>query len=145
MSAATKPPAAPLETLLPAGWAAPKGYANGMAGSGRLVFVGGQIGWNGECVFETDEFLGQLRQALVNVVAIVAEAGGRPEHVASMTWYLVDRRAYLADLAAVGRVWREIMGRHYPAMAVVEVTALMEPRAKVEVQAFAVLPEGAAR
>ncbi|MBV1704692.1 MAG: RidA family protein [Hyphomicrobiales bacterium] len=129
-----------MEAILPDGWERPKGYANGMAGEGRFVFVGGQIGWNARCEFETDDFVAQLRQALDNVLAVVRKAGGGPEHVASMTWYLVDRRDYLAALAAVGRVWREVMGRNYPAMAVVEVTALMEPRAKVEVQAVALLP-----
>lgn len=127
--------------LQPAGWAAPKGYANGIAAEGRLVFVGGQIGWNGECQFETDDLVGQVRQTLQNVVAVLAEAGAGPEHVVSMTWYLVDKKDYLACLREIGRAYREIMGRHFPAMAAVEVAALIEDRAKVEIQAMAVIPK----
>jgi enamine deaminase RidA (YjgF/YER057c/UK114 family) len=127
--------------LQPAGWAAPKGYANGIAAEGRLVFVGGQIGWNGQCQFETDDLVGQVRQTLQNVVAVLAEAGAGPEHVVSMTWYLVDKKDYLATLREIGRTYREIMGRHFPAMAAVEVAALIEDRAKVEIQAMAVIPK----
>jgi enamine deaminase RidA (YjgF/YER057c/UK114 family) len=127
--------------LQPAGWAQPKGYANGVAAEGRLVFVGGQIGWNGQGRFEADDLVGQVRQTLQNVVEVLAEGGARPEHVVSMTWYVTDKKDYLRDLDALGRVYREIMGRHFPAMAVVQVTALVEDRAKVEIQAMAVIPK----
>jgi enamine deaminase RidA (YjgF/YER057c/UK114 family) len=126
--------------LQPAGWVKPKGYANGVAAQGRFVFVGGQIGWNGQSEFETDDFVGQVRQALQNVVDVLAEAGAKPEHVTSLTWYLTDKKEYLGNLAGVGKAYREIMGRNFPAMAVVEVTALVEDRAKVEIQAMAVVP-----
>ena len=127
-------------TLQPAGWAKPKGYANGVAAQGRFVFVGGQIGWNGQGQFETDDLVGQVRQTLQNVVDVLAEAGARPEHVTSLTWYLTDKKDYLGNLAGIGKVYREVMGRHFPAMAVVQVTALVEDRAKVEIQAMAVVP-----
>lgn len=127
--------------LQPVGWAKPKGYANGVAAEGRLVFVGGQIGWNGHCQFETDDFVGQVSQTLQNIVDVLAAGGARPEHVVSLTWYVTDKREYLANLAAMGKVYREIMGRHFPAMAVVQVTALVEDRAKVEIQATAVVPK----
>jgi len=126
--------------LQPAGWTRPKGYANGVAAEGRLVFVGGQIGWNGQNRFETKEFVGQVRQTLRNVIDVLAEAGARPEHVVSMTWYLTDKKDYLGNLEGVGKAYRETMGRHFPAMAVVEVTALVEDEAKVEIQAMAVVP-----
>jgi enamine deaminase RidA (YjgF/YER057c/UK114 family) len=127
-------------TLQPAGWAKPKGYANGVAAQGRFVFVGGQIGWNGQSQFETDDLVGQVRQTLQNVVDVLAEAGARPEHVTSLTWYLTDKKDYLGNLEGIGKVYREVMGRHFPAMAVVQVTALVEDRAKVEIQAMAVVP-----
>jgi enamine deaminase RidA (YjgF/YER057c/UK114 family) len=127
-------------TLQPAGWAKPKGYANGVAAQGRFVFVGGQIGWNGQSQFETDDLVGQVRQTLQNVVDVLAEAGAKPEHVTSMTWYLTDKKDYLGNLAGIGKVYREVMGRNFPAMAVVQVTALVEDRAKVEIQAMAVVP-----
>jgi enamine deaminase RidA (YjgF/YER057c/UK114 family) len=126
--------------LQPAGWTKPKGYANGMAAEGKLVFIAGQIGWNGQCQFETDELTGQVRQALQNVVEVLAEANARPEHVTSMTWYLVDKRDYLGNLKGIGKVYRETMGAHYPSMAVIQVSALIEDRAKVEIQAMAVVP-----
>ena len=126
--------------LQPAGWVKPKGYANGVAAQGRFVFVGGQIGWNGQSRFETDDLVGQVRQTLQNVVDVLAEAGARPEHVTSMTWYLTNKKDYLGNLEGIGKVYREIMGRNFPAMAVVEVTALVEDRAKVEIQAMAVVP-----
>ena len=126
--------------LQPAGWVKPKGYANGVAAQGRFIFVGGQIGWNGQSQFETDDLVGQVRQTLQNVVDVLAVAGARPEHVTSMTWYLTDKTDYLANLDGIGKAYREIMGRHYPAMAVVQVTALVEDRAKVEIQAMAVVP-----
>jgi enamine deaminase RidA (YjgF/YER057c/UK114 family) len=127
--------------LQPAGWVQPKGYANGVAAEGRLVFVGGQIGWNRQSQFETKDFVAQVRQTLQNVVDVLAEAGAKPQHIVSMTWYLIDKKAYLANLEAVGKAYREIIGRHYPAMAVVEVTALVEDDAQVEIQATAVVPK----
>lgn len=126
--------------LQPAGWVKPKGYANGVAAQGRFVFVGGQIGWNGQSQFETDDLVGQVRQTLQNVVDVLAEAGAKPEHVTTMTWYLTNKKDYLGNLAGIGKAYREIMGRNFPAMAVVEVTALVEDRAKVEIQAMAVVP-----
>jgi len=126
--------------LQPPGWAKPLGYANGVAAQGRFVFVGGQIGWNRDSRFETDDLTDQIRQTLQNVVDVLAVAGARPEHVTSMTWYLTDKTDYLANLDGIGKAYREIMGRHYPAMAVVQVTALVEDRAKVEIQAMAVVP-----
>lgn len=127
--------------LQPEGWAKPIGYANGIAARGRMIFVGGQIGWNARCEFETDDLVGQVAQTLSNVVAVLASGGAGPEHVTSMTWYLVDKADYLKNLKAIGHVYREIMGRHFPAMAVVQIVALVEDRAKVEIQAFAVVPE----
>jgi len=127
--------------LQPEGWAKPIGYANGMAASGRLVFIGGQVGWTGECKFETDDFVGQVRQTLQNIVAILAEASGKPEHITSMTWYFTDKAEYLANLKGLGQAYREVIGRHFPAMAAVQVVALVEDRAKIEIQAMAVVPE----
>ncbi len=131
--------------LQPKDWLPPKGYANGIAARGTLVFVAGQIGWNNAtCTFETDDFVGQVRQALINVVAVLAEAGAKPEHLVRFTWYVTDKQEYLARAREVGRVYREIIGRHYPAMALVEVRALVEDRAKVEIEATAVIPDGEA-
>ena len=126
--------------LQPPGWTQPKGYANGVAAEGRLVFVGGQIGWDWQSRFETDDLVGQVRQTLQNIVDVLAEAGAKPAHVVSMTWYLTDKKDYLGNLESIGRVYREVMGRHFPAMAVVQVMALVEDRAKVEIQAMAVIP-----
>ena len=128
------------DVLQPEGWKRPSGYANGMRAGGDLIFVAGQIGWNAECQFETDDLVGQVAQALRNVLAILREGGAGPEHVTSMTWYLVDKQDYLANVKAIGAVWRDIMGKHFPTMAVVQVVALIEDRAKVEIQAHAVLP-----
>jgi len=127
--------------LQPAGWAKPKGYANGVAAEGKLVFVGGQIGWNQQNKFDCHDLVGQVRQTLQNVVDVLAEAGARPEHVTTMTWYLTDKKEYLANLQGIGKAYRETMGRHFPAMAVVQVTALVEDDAKVEIQATAVIPK----
>jgi enamine deaminase RidA (YjgF/YER057c/UK114 family) len=127
--------------LQPEGWAKPVGYANGVAARGRTIFVGGQVGWNAECRFETDDFVGQVRQTLANVVAVVAEAGGGPQHITSMTWYFTDKVEYLANLKGIGEAYRAIIGRHFPAMAAMQVVALVEDRAKVEIQAMAVIPE----
>ncbi|PWT87849.1 MAG: enamine deaminase RidA [Proteobacteria bacterium] len=126
--------------LQPAGWARPKGYANGVAAEGKLVFVGGQIGWNRDNRFECWDLVGQVRQTLQNIVEVLDEAGAKPEHVVSMTWYLTNKKDYLENLDGIGKVYREIMGRHFPAMAVVQVTALVEDDAKVEIQAMAVVP-----
>jgi enamine deaminase RidA (YjgF/YER057c/UK114 family) len=127
--------------LQPEGWAKPIGYANGIAARGRSVFISGQIGWNAQCKFETDDFVGQVRQTLQNIVAILCEADARPEHITSMTWYFVDKGEYLANLKAIGEVYREIIGRSFPTMAAVQVAALVEDRARVEIQAIAVVPE----
>ncbi len=129
------------EFLQPEGWAAPIGYANGVAARGKTIYVGGQIGWNGQQQFETDDFAGQVRQTLENIVAILAEAGARPEHITTMTWYFTSKQEYLANLKGIGEAYREVIGRHFPAMAAVEVTALVGDRAKVETQAMAVLPD----
>ncbi len=133
-----------MQVLQPPGWAPPKGYANGVAASGRVVFIGGQIGWNSGQRFESTDFVGQVRQALLNIVAILKEAGGRPEHIARMTWYVVDKREYLANPKALGAAYREVLGRHYPAMTAIEVTALIEDAARVEIEATAVIPEAGA-
>jgi len=130
-----------VKILQPPGWAPPKGYANGVAARGTFVAVGGQIGWNAQQVFETDDFAAQARQALENVVAVLAQAGGRPEHLVRMTWYVVDADEYLGALREVGRAYRELIGRHYPAMTAVEVGRLVEPRARVEIEATAIVPD----
>jgi enamine deaminase RidA (YjgF/YER057c/UK114 family) len=127
--------------IQPPGWKAPKGYSNGIAARGRMVFVGGQIGWNAHERFEATDFVGQARQALANVVAVLEAAGARPEHVVRMTWYVVDKREYLDGGRALGAAYREIMGRHYPAMSAVEVSALMEDAARVEIEVTAVVPD----
>jgi len=114
-----------LTVIQPEGWAPPKGYANGIAAHGRQVFVGGQIGWNAQCQFESDDLVAQVRQALRNCVDVVRAAGGGPEHIVRMTWYLVDKKAYVASLRDIGAVYREVIGRHYPAMTAVEVTAVV--------------------
>lgn len=131
----------PHRILQPAGWAKPLGYANGMEARGRTIFVGGQIGWNAECRFECHDLPGQVRQTLANVLAVLAEAGARPEHVTTMTWYVTDRKAYRASLKEIGMAWKATMGRHFPAMAVVEVSGLVEDEALVEIQATAVIPD----
>ena len=131
-----------MQILQPPGWNRPKGYSNGVAASGRMVFVAGQIGWNAEEIFESDGFADQFRQALVNIVAVLGEAGAGPEHIVRMTMYFTDKRDYLDRIREVGAAYREVIGRNYPAMAAVEVSALMEDRAKVEIEATAVVPEG---
>jgi len=130
-----------MQTLQPPGWARPRGYANGIATKGRIVFIAGQIGWDEQSQFQTDDLAGQVRQALANVLSVLAEAGGRPEHIARMTWYVTDKRAYLDASRAIGQVYRELMGKHYPTMTAVQVTALIEDRAQVEIEATAVVPE----
>jgi enamine deaminase RidA (YjgF/YER057c/UK114 family) len=128
------------QILQPAGWLAPKGYSNGMAATGRQVFVAGMVGWDAECRFTSDDFAAQARQALANIVAVLAEAGAGPEHITRMTWYVTSKREYLGAGKALGAAYRETIGRHYPAMTAVEVTALMEDRAKVEIEVTAVVP-----
>ena len=132
-----------MRLLQPAEWLPPKGYANGLAARGTLIFVGGQIGWNGRQQFETDDFIAQTRQALLNVLAVLREAGAGPEHAARMTWYIVDRDEYVARLKELGAVYREVMGRNFPTMSCVEVSRLVETRAKVEIEVTAVLPDDA--
>jgi enamine deaminase RidA (YjgF/YER057c/UK114 family) len=129
-----------VKTLQPPGWQRPKGYSNGIVAEGRLVFVAGQIGWDAHEQFPSDDFVDQTRQALANLLAVLAEAGAGPQHVVRLTWYITDREEYLARGAEVGAVYRELMGRHFPVMAMVQVVALMEARAKVEIEATAVLP-----
>lgn len=126
--------------LQPPGWAKPRGYANGIKARGAFVVTGGQIGWNADGVFETDDFLGQVRQALVNVLAVVREAGGGPEHIARLNWYVVDIDAYRASLKELGPVYREVMGRNFPAMILVQVSGLVERQALVEIEATAIVP-----
>jgi enamine deaminase RidA (YjgF/YER057c/UK114 family) len=130
-----------MKFLHPPGWVSPKGYANGVAAKGTLVFVGGQIGWNAEQQFESDDFIAQTRQALQNVHAVLASAGAGPEHMVRMTWYIVDRDEYNARLRELGAAYREVMGKHFPAMSCVEVSRLVEARAKVEIEVTAVLPD----
>jgi enamine deaminase RidA (YjgF/YER057c/UK114 family) len=130
-----------VQILQPPGWAQPRGYSNGIAASGRLVFVAGQIGWDSQQVFRTEDFAEQVRQALANTVEVLAEAGAGPQHIVRMTWYITSRQEYLARLEDVGRAYREVIGRHFPAMAMVEVSALMEEKAKVEIETTAVLPD----
>ncbi len=126
-------------TLLPHGWPRPKGYANGIMAQGQHhIFCGGQIGWTSQEVFESNDFVGQLRQSLLNVKAVLQAADAGPEHMTRMTWYITDRQAYLSDLRAIGAVYREIMGKHFPAMSVVEVSALIEEQALVEVEVTAI-------
>ena len=129
-----------MEVLQPSGWARPKGYSNGIAATGRQVFVSGMIGWDAEGRFQTDDFVGQARQALENVVAVLREAGAGPEHIVRMTWYVVDKREYLDAGAALGAAYRDAIGRHYPAMSAGQVSALMEDRARVEIEVTAVVP-----
>jgi len=130
-----------MKFLQPPGWAPAKGYANGVAARGTQVFVGGQIGWNAQQQFESDDFIAQTAQALRNIVAVLKEAGADPSHMVRMTWYIVDRVEYNARLKELGAVYREVIGRHYPAMTCVQVAALVEQRAKVEIEVTAVLPE----
>ena len=128
------------KTLQPEGWARPIGYSNGVEAQGRLIFVGGQIGWNSQCQFETDDFVAQVKQTLENVVAVVRAAGGEPHHITSMTWYFTDKQEYTGNLKGIGQAYREVIGKHFPAMAAVQVVARVEDRAKIEIQAHAVIP-----
>jgi enamine deaminase RidA (YjgF/YER057c/UK114 family) len=131
-----------MNILQPPGWARPRGFSNGIAANGRLVFVAGQIGWTGESKWEAKDFAGQFRQTLKNTLAVLAEAGAQPEHIVRMTWYVTDKKEYLGAIKEVGAAYRELIGRHYPTMAVVQVGALMEDEAKVEIETTAVVPEG---
>lgn len=129
-----------MEILQPPGWKRPKGYSNGIVASGRMIFLGGQVGWNADEVFDTDDFAGQARQALTNIVAILAEAGAGPEHLVRLTWFIADKGEYLGCLPALGAAYREVIGRHYPVMSVIEVKGFIEDGAKLEIEATAVLP-----
>lgn len=130
-----------LEFLHPSNWKPAIGYSNGVAAKGRMIFTGGLIGWNADAEFETDDFAGQVAQVLRNIVAVLAEGGARPEHIVRLTWYVTSKAEYLGSLKELGRAYKEIIGRHYPAMALVQVVALVEDRAKVEIEATAVIPD----
>ena len=129
-----------MKILQPTGWKPPRGYVNGVAASGTTVFVAGQIGWNAQCEFESEDFVAQVRQALLNVRDVLAEAGAKPEHITRMTWYLTDKREYIARGKEVGAVFREVIGVYHAAMSAVQVVALMEDKAKVEIEVTAVVP-----
>ena len=130
-----------MRILLPEGWKPPVGYANGIAAAGRMVFIAGQVGWNEQQVFETEDLSGQFAHALRNVLAILAEAGGRREHICRITAYCCDKPAYLAARPALGRLWRSVMGRHYPAMSMIFVSELLDAPGKIELEATAVIPQ----
>lgn len=129
------------ETLQPPGWPRPKGYANGIAASGRMVFTAGVIGWNAQEVFEHQDLAGQFRQTLLNIRAILAEGGAVPADIVRMTCYVTDKREYLASRTAIGEAWRDVLGKVFPCMAVVEVSGLIEDAAKIEIETIAVVPQ----
>lgn len=129
------------EELHPANWKRAVGYANGIAARGRMIFTGGLIGWDADQQFQSDDFAAQVRQVLENIVAVLAEGGARPEHLVRLTWYVTDKHDYLNALREVGAAYRDTLGRHYPAMALVQVAALVEDRARVEIEATAVIPD----
>ena len=129
------------QIIQPEGWAKPIGYSNGISARGRIVQVGGQVGWDENCQFQSDDFVDQVRQTLKNVVDVLTAADARPEHIIQMTWYFTDRHAYKSRLKEIGGAYRETIGRHFPPMAAVQVVALMEDRAKIEIQVLAVVPE----
>ena len=129
-----------MQVLLPPGWPRPRGYANGVAATGRMVFVAGMVGWDADARFASDTLAGQARQALANVVAVLHEAGARPEHIVRMTWYVTDKREYIASYPEIGVAFRELIGGFEIAMTAVEVTALIEDQAKVEIEVTAVIP-----
>lgn len=131
----------PHQFLHPNSWKPAAGYANGVAATGRMIFCGGLIGWNADQKFESDDFVDQVAQTLRNILAVLAEAGAGPQHLVRLTWYVTDKKEYLARLRDLGRIYRDIIGRHYPAMALVQVMALVEDRAKVEIEATAVIPQ----
>jgi enamine deaminase RidA (YjgF/YER057c/UK114 family) len=130
-----------MQILQPPSWAKAKGFSNGIAANGRLVFIAGQIGWTGQAKWEARDFAGQFRQALQNILDVLKEAKGKPEHIVRLTWYVIDKQEYLSSLKEVGAAYRELMGRHYPTMAVVQVSGLVENEARLEIEATAVLPE----
>jgi enamine deaminase RidA (YjgF/YER057c/UK114 family) len=130
-----------MDFLQPPGWSRPKGYSNGISASGRTVVVSGMVGWDAECRFQTDDFAGQVRQALHNIVTVLAQAEAKPEHIVRMTWYVVDKREYVNAYKEIGDAYREIIGRHYPTMTAVQVVALIEDRARVEIEVTAIVPE----
>jgi enamine deaminase RidA (YjgF/YER057c/UK114 family) len=130
----------PHRFLHPRGWKAARGYANGVLAEGQMIFLGGQIGWNSDQVFETEDFVGQVEQTLRNIVTVLAEAEARREHLVRLTWFVTDKSEYLARLPEIGKVYRTVLGSHFPAMSLVEVSALLEDRAKVEIEATAVIP-----
>ncbi len=130
-----------MEFLQPPGWSRPRGYSNGIAARGRTVCVSGMIGWDAQCQFHTDDFAGQVRQALCNVVTVLAEAGAKPEHIVRMTWYVVDKNEYVNAYPEIGVAYRELIGRHFPTMTAVQVVALIEERARVEIEVTAIVPD----
>jgi enamine deaminase RidA (YjgF/YER057c/UK114 family) len=130
-----------MQILQPPGWARAKGFSNGIAAKGTLVFIAGQVGWTGEGKWEAHDFAGQFRQALQNVITVLKEAKGEPQHIVRLTWYVLDKKEYLGALRGVGLAYRQLMGRHYPAMAVVQVGGLVEDEARLEIEATAVIPE----
>ena len=127
--------------LQPAHWVPPRGYSNGVLARGQTIFVAGMIGWDAQCIFHTDDLAGQVRQALINVVAVLREGGAKPEHITRMTWYVTDKRAYVAAYPEIGKAFREIIGSFNAAMTAVQVSALIEDRAKVEIEVTAVIPD----
>lgn len=130
-----------MKILQPPKWARPRGFSNGVAAKGQLIFVSGLIGWDAECKIVSNDFVAQVRQALKNIVTVLAEAEAKPEHIVRMTWYVVDKKEYLAASKELGAAYREIIGRHYPAMTAIEVAALIEDQARVEIEVTAVVPE----
>ena len=130
-----------MQVLLPPGWPRPRGYANGVTAKGRMVFVAGMIGWDAQGVFHTDDMAGQVRQALENVVAVLTEGGARPEHIVRMTWYVTNKKEYVAAYPEIGKAFKELIGSFNAAMTAVEVAALVEDRAKVEIEVTAVVPD----
>lgn len=129
------------QILQPPGWARPKGFSNGIVAKGKLVFIAGQVGWTPQGAWQARDFAGQFRQALGNILEVLAEAGGEPQHLVRLTWYVIDKQEYLAALPGVGKAYRELMGRHFPTMAVLQVGGLVEPEARLEIEATAVIPE----
>jgi enamine deaminase RidA (YjgF/YER057c/UK114 family) len=132
-----------MKILQPPGWARAKGFSNGISCHGELVFIAGQVGWTGQGEWQARDFAGQFKQTIKNILAVLAEAGGKPEHIVRLTWYVLDKQEYLGALKEVGAAYRELMGRHYPAMAVVQVSGLVEDAARLEIEATAVIPREA--
>jgi enamine deaminase RidA (YjgF/YER057c/UK114 family) len=127
--------------LQPPGWQRPKGYSNGIMAKGRFVFVSGQIGWNSHAEFETDKFVGQVEQALLNVVAVLKEAGAEPHHLVRLTWYVTDKAEYVSEQHHIGQAYRRVIGHHFPTMSLIVVAGLLEDRARIEIEATAVIPD----